>query len=135
MTFVGAFGSRDVIQMTANVSLTGSLVSVSVSLTTQGTAGYPDCRPLSGPVSLPYLSSDSTNLGLIGSLGVATTDIGVSSSMSLSLRVHLAVIASTPGGPTYNVPQVSTNLINTTLAFDPVTNPLGIYFCGCNVGL
>lgn len=130
VTFVGALANQNVSQMTAqNVSLWGSSTSVSVSLQTQGSAGYLDCRPLTGPVSLPTSSSDSTNLSLLASLGLTTNNIGVSSSMSLNLPNSLSTYRIYTGGPTYHVPQVSSNLINTSLAPDPQTNPLGIYFC------
>lgn len=130
VTFMGALANQNVPQMTAqNVSLSGSFASVSVSLQTQGSAGYPDCRPLTGPVSLPLSSSDSTNLALLSSLGLTTTNIGVSSAMSPPLPNSLSTYRIYTGGPTYSVPQVASNLINTSLTPDPQSNPLGIYFC------
>lgn len=130
VTFVGALANQNVNQLIAqNVSLVGSQPSASTALVTQGSGGYPDCRPLTGPVSLPTAASDGTNLALLASLGVTVQDIGTSNAMSLPLPGTLSSYRIYPGGPSYTVPQVASNLINTTLAPDPVTNPLGIYFC------
>lgn len=130
VTFVNGLASQNVSQIVAmNVSLSGGSASVSTDLITQGSGGYPDCRPLTGPVSLPTSATDATNLALLGSLGVTTNNINVSNAMSLPLPSTLASYRIYTGGPTYSVPQVSANLISTTLAPDPVTNPLGIYFC------
>jgi hypothetical protein len=134
VTFVNALASRNVDQISAqNISLIGVLPSVSTSLVTQGSGGYQDCRPLTGPVSLPKSATDSTNLALLASLGVTTNDIGVSNSMTLPLPNALSSYRIYPGGPTYPVPQVASNLIDITLAPDPTTNPLGIYFCSSSM--
>jgi hypothetical protein len=135
VTFMSSLGNQNVSQMTtSSVSLVGSGASVSVNLVTQGSVGYGDYRPLVGPISLPTSATDATNLALISALGVTTSNINVA-AMSLSLPTTLPTYRIYTGGPTYNVPQVSSNLSNTTLAPNPTTNPLGIYFCGQNTTL
>jgi hypothetical protein len=136
VTFVNDLAAQDVPQITVySSSLSGSTPSVSTELATQGAPGYIDCRPLNGPLYLPWSSTNSTNQTLITSLGISTNNISVSQSMNLPFPSSLPTYRIYTGGPTYNVPQVGSSLSNTTLAPDPTTNPLGIYFSSGNVTL
>jgi hypothetical protein len=131
VTFIGALGNQDVPQLIGqNVSLSGFNSGVWTTLTRQGSAGYPDCRPLTGPVNLPLSATDTTNRNLITSLDVNPTNISVSSAMTLPLPQVATNYRIYPGGPTYQIPQVGGNLSQTTLEPDPHANPLGIFFCG-----
>lgn len=91
--------------------------------------GYGDNRPLSGPVNLPYSqTSSSIRSQLTSQLGVTTNDISVTSASGWSFPSAINSYQLYPGGATYSVPTVASTLSNTTLAADPRTNPLGLFY-------
>ena len=91
--------------------------------------GYADYRPLTGNVSLPTASTSANTLSLLTtSLGLTTTNVSAGSAINLLLPSQLTTYQIYPGGPSYNVGTAATNLTNATLAPNPQTNPLGIFF-------
>ncbi|HWA97921.1 MAG TPA: hypothetical protein VG713_05490 [Pirellulales bacterium] len=91
--------------------------------------GYPDDRPLNGPVSIPNsrITGMTKNL-LNNSLGVSNISIGSTSATDWSYPSGLTSYQLYPGGQTYSAAIVPSSLANTTLAPDPRTNPLGIFY-------
>lgn len=92
-----------------------------------------DYRPFTGPVTLPYSVSSSTNLGkLTTQLQISTTD-SAASTANLTLSTWQTTYKLYAGGPSYNMQTVSSSLSNTTLTPDPATNPLGIFYCASKI--
>ena len=94
-------------------------------------SGTPDYRPLTGPIYAPLAQTDSTTKSLMtNQLGLSLVDIPVTTTPDMMLPEQLASYRLYPGGPSYSVGALPSNLTNTTLVPDPLTNPLGIYFRG-----
>lgn len=92
-----------------------------------------DYRPFTGPVTLPYSSSSSTNLGkLTTQLQITTSDVAASTD-NLTLSTWQTTYKLYAGGPTYSMQTVSSSLANTTLTPNTATNPLGIYYCASKI--
>jgi len=92
--------------------------------------GYPDYRPLNGPVYMPLYETDGMNQALMASqLGVTLVDTADGSTVSMLLpSAQISTYRIYTGGPTYNVGSLNSNLEASTLRPDPATNPLGIYY-------
>ncbi len=93
--------------------------------------GYPDYRPLTGPLSYPYSETASTQRTFLSTnLGLTTTNIAVTSRATLFMPIaSLSTYRIYAGGKQYQVPQLGTTVTaNTSLAPSVATNPLGIYF-------
>jgi len=90
--------------------------------------GYPDLRPLTGPVKFPYALNNSTMRTFLQTqLSVSTTDISSTSTSfpsSFSAPTSYRLYA---GGRTYAPTTLSSIVTGSTLAAAPRTNPLGIF--------
>lgn len=98
-------------------------------------AGQPDYRPFTGPVSLPFSESTSTNLNLLQtSLGVTANDVSAWPEPDWSSVLQAAnSYRLYPGGKSYNVPTVSGTIQAQTLTADPTTNPLGLRYASSDL--
>ena len=96
-------------------------------LNTMRYGGYPDLRPLEGPVHLDYGKQNSTGLSRLGMLGLSlvSTSNPVNgwqrSAETQEYRLY-------PGGKAYEVPRLAQTLQNIVLEPDPQTNPLGLFY-------
>jgi hypothetical protein len=98
--------------------------------------GYPDYRPLTGPVSLPTSQTDSTTLGLLTTqLGVVATNVSTTSATGWNFPGMITTYQLYPGGQVYKATAVNATLSGLTLAANPQTNPLGIFYNNGNVVL
>jgi hypothetical protein len=136
VTFVGQLAATNVPSMNVNyANVWGSNVSMNVSTTSQGIPGTPDYRPFSGPVSAPTSLTNSTNLGLLTSqLALSVNNISVSAT-SVPTLGSPTTYRMYPGGPLYVAATLPASVSNTTLAANPVTNPLGIFYAVSDVTL
>jgi len=100
-------------------------------------AGYPDWRPLTGPVDLPLDKQDAGVLeALSGALSVATNHLPFDlNAADWTLPPAALSYSIYPGGPSYTIPRVNSILANVSLGPDPATNPLGIYLAAGSVTL
>lgn len=92
-------------------------------------AGMGDQRPFTGPIRIINSWQDWDTLGLLN------TQMGVSTVSAIwQVIVYWTIPASTlsyrlyPGGPVYSAVIVGDRLKTTTLAADPATNPLGLFY-------
>jgi len=94
--------------------------------------GRPDYRPFTTRVDLPYGEQDGEQLLILAfMLGVTAIDTPVREAASdWTQPTSLANYQVYEGGPVYTIPTVGTIIQNVTLEADPLTNPLGIYYCG-----
>ncbi len=107
-----------------------------VDLVAMQLAHVADDRPLTGSITLPISSTDSTTLGLLQTqLGLTLTNSSTTPSNAIPLPQSLASYQIYQGGPTYNVGAVASTLSNVSLAPDPVNNPLGIFFNSSDITL
>lgn len=97
--------------------------------------GYNDYRPLTGPVSLPTSSSSSANLAVLNAMSLTLTNISIAATVTLPTPNNLTTYRIYPGGQSYSVGTVASSISNTTLAPDPVSNPLGIFFNSSSVSI
>ena len=97
--------------------------------------GLPDYRPFTGPASLAFHEQDGWQLYVLGSLlGVVTQDMPVMDPASdWSKPESLIQYAIYEGGRVYAIPTIGSTLQDTTLAPDPVENPLGMYYCSSSL--
>jgi len=97
--------------------------------------GLPDYRPFTGPVSLPFSGQDGDDLwALDGYLGATPLDTPVDeAARDWTKPTSLADYQIYDGGPVYKIPAVNSTLQNTTLEPDPLTNPLGLYYCDSSI--
>ncbi|HEX4131336.1 MAG TPA: hypothetical protein VHZ24_14950 [Pirellulales bacterium] len=92
-------------------------------------AGYGDWRPLNGPVSVPNSDiSGSTQSVLNNQLGVSNINISATSATGWSFPGSVSTYQLYAGGQTYTVPTLQASLANTSLAPDPRSNPLGLFY-------
>ena len=93
-------------------------------------AGYPDCRPFTGPVYLPYSEQDAFHLlALTFALGVTANNAPLQEAASDWVKpTSLTSYQIYPGGPAYEIPELGDALENVTLKPDPASNPLGIFY-------
>jgi len=92
-------------------------------------AGLGDQRPFTGPVRIINSWQDWDTLSLLNTqMGVSTISASmqiipywISSAATLSYQIY-------PGGPSYSAVLVGDRLQTTTLAADPATNPLGLFY-------
>ena len=101
----------------------------------QAWGGLPDYRPFTGKVYLPYSGQDVTHLDALRST-LAVPTVNTAPKSPSSDWVNLSGVSTYqlyPGGPVYNIPQVPAILQSTTLGPDPLTNPLGIYYCNSSL--
>lgn len=90
--------------------------------------GYPDYRPFTGAVNLPYSLNNSTMRTFLQSqLGLTTNDIALTSTSLPSSFTAPTEYRLYTGGKSYPVVSLSSSVANTTLAAEPRTNPLGIF--------
>ena len=98
--------------------------------------GYPDYRPLTGPVMMPTASSDAATASLLTTvLGVSVQNIAVSATPGWVFPGSLASYQLFPGGATYAVPSLPSVLGNVTYQPDPRTNPAGLFYCSGDLQL
>jgi hypothetical protein len=99
--------------------------------------GYPDYRPLTGPVSYVTGAIDATNwFGLTMYLGVSATPLVYDPANGDWVQPSdVSTYQIFPGGPVYTVPEVSNKIQSVTLGPDPITNPLGIYYCKSSMSI
>jgi hypothetical protein len=99
--------------------------------------GYSDYRPFTGPVSYVTGKIDGTNLGaLITYLHSSNSTLALDEANADWVQPsNFSTYQIYPGGPTYTIPTVSSNLQSTTLSPDSAldaqghsTNPLGIFY-------
>jgi len=99
-------------------------------------AGYPDDRPLTGPIFLPFSNTPWSTLSLLtGTLGAQATDTPQAAAVGWSYPGTIRSYQIYPGGEVYQVPLVSTPLANVSLAPDPQSNPLGVFYIGGDLHL
>jgi len=94
-------------------------------------SGYPDWRPLNGPVRLSYLSQESYEPGSISALNVrlsVTTENHTPRPANWAFPPTLSGYRLYPGGKQYFATSLPGTLQDLTLQPDPKTNPLGIYY-------
>jgi hypothetical protein len=97
-------------------------------------ANLGDDRPLTGNLFLPTSATDAQTLSLLtAQLGLTVTNVSAASSVSLPLPTQLTNYQIYSGGPTYAVGQVGSTIASVTLAPNPTTNPLGIFFNSSDV--
>lgn len=136
ITFTNALATQNVPQISVGgTSLWPYWASVSTSTVQHGSSGYGDYRPFTGPLAFPQTATDAVNLSLLASQEVSLSNTSVSSAMSLPLPTSLNSYRIYPGGPTYSVPQLPSNLSNTSYAADAETNPLGVFFAPGSITL
>ena len=105
-------------------------------LTTMNSAGIASYQPLTGPVTLPTpTTSIATRSLMTDELALTLYATVATQAAAQSYPTQFTSYRIYPGGKLYSVPQLSSNLQNTTLAPDPVINPLGIYFAPNNITL
>jgi hypothetical protein len=98
--------------------------------------GYPDYRPLTGPISIPNHQLDPKTRSLLtGSLGISTTDVPQTTPSNFNYPAPARTYQIYPGGASYTVPRLSGQLNGVTLAPDPIANPLGIYYASGDLSL
>jgi hypothetical protein len=106
-------------------------------LNTMRSGGYPDYRPFGGPVDLPFGIQDWADLHVLwAKLGVAVGDTAIQEAASdWTKPTDLATYQLYVGGPIYTIPASGNTLENVTLEPDPLTNPLGIFYCNGTVAI
>jgi len=96
-------------------------------LNTMRFGGYPDYRPLEGPVHLvqnKQHNNGTTRMSLLGLSPVPITTPVTAwqrPAETQSYRLY-------PGGKPYDIPRLSQSLQNVVLEPDPKTNPLGLFY-------
>ncbi len=100
-------------------------------------AGLPDYRPFNGPIHFPYTDQDGTYFTLLTArLGVPTVNIAAEEvGSSWTFPTFAATYRIYPGGPEYTMQTAPSSLDSLSLAPDPATNPLGIYYRSGNIVL
>lgn len=98
--------------------------------------GYPDYRPLTGPISIPNHQLDPKTRSLLtGSMGISTVDVPPTTPTNFSYPGTAQSYKIYPGGASYTVPRLSGQLSGTTLGPDPLTNPLAIFYASGDLSL
>lgn len=91
--------------------------------------GYPDYRPLTGPVLLQLNGTPGPTRWLLSSsFQVSTVDTPDATAASWSYPGMQQTYQLYPGGAVYQVPQLGNTLQNARLAADPLQNPLGLFY-------
>ncbi len=124
------------IRAQGSVSLASSAPSTTASrqrylsdLNSMRAAGLGDYRPVSGPLLLPYSATSSSTRDLFTQqLGVTIGNISQDNSQSMSISANGGSYRLYPGSPLFQMTALSSSLSGVTLAPDPVTNPLGIFY-------
>ncbi len=100
-------------------------------------SGYPDFRPFSATVTLPFTVQPPETLNALHVLlGVETKPAaGMNAQSDLTLQTGLTQYRLFPGGPSYVIPGLAGVLEDTVLGSDPASNPLGLYYSGGNLEL
>lgn len=92
-------------------------------------AGYPDYRPLDGPVHLPFSRTEAATLSLLtANLGLSVTDIPETTISDWDYPGPILSYQIYPGGETYQVPTLAGELADVALGPDPRSNPLGLFY-------
>jgi len=105
-------------------------------LTAMSAAGSGSYQPLTGPVTLPTPNtSNQTRSLMTNELALTLYATVATQKAAHSYPTQFTSYRIYPGGKLYQVPQLSASLQSTTLAPDPVSNPLGIYFAPNNITL
>lgn len=98
--------------------------------------GYPDYRPVTGPISIPNHQLDPKTRSLLnGSLGISTTDVPQTTPANFNYPGPARSYQIYPGGASYTVPRLSGQLNSATLGPDPLTNPLAIFYASGDLSL
>lgn len=91
-------------------------------------AGSADCRPFTGPITLPFNETTGAMRNLLtNNLGVTLTNASGSAVSNWSHPGNVSTYRLYPGGKTYSAVALGANVSNTTLAADPRTNPAGLF--------
>lgn len=91
--------------------------------------GYPDLRPVTGILRLPYARNSAETLNLLNNtMGVATVDIAETPSSFSSRPAEVLSYRMYPGGPSYSAATLPSTVQGMTLEPDPATNPAGIFY-------
>lgn len=102
-------------------------------------AGEGDFRPLTGPISTPFIKQTSSTLTLLGtSQQITMNDIASSTTAPVTYPNSQTTYQLYPGGKLYEMPNLHAmygyTLSGVALEADPITNPLGIFLGqGCVV--
>ena len=97
--------------------------------------GYPDYRPFTGPIRLPFSEQDSKATDALTALGVAFND-GSSGTMDGVDEVDaIDTYLLYPGGKLYSASNAPGSLSNTALEADPQHNPAGLFSANGNLEL
>ncbi|MBL9082028.1 MAG: hypothetical protein JNK76_09505 [Planctomycetales bacterium] len=100
------------------------------------TGGYADCRPFTGPLTLPNSATTSTVRNLItGNLGVTINNASGSNTSNWNHPGTISGYQLYPGGKTFTVPTLPASVSNSTYQADPRTNPAGLFFRSGDVTL
>jgi len=99
-------------------------------LNSMRSAGYPDYRPVLGPVDLPIGRQNSQDFWALSfALRVPWNHLNPSEVGADWTNPTLpATYQLYPGGPRYTIPRLPDQLEQTAYQPDPQTNPLGIYY-------
>ncbi len=99
-------------------------------------SGQGDFRPFNGPLELPTVAQSAATMTRLTELGVNVVD---RSAAVVAGDWQKPTLPSTyrlyTGGPAYALTSVGTTLNNVTLQADPLTNPLGLFYCSSSMTL
>jgi hypothetical protein len=99
-------------------------------------AGLSDYRPVNGPVYLRVPNQEAKCLWALILLGVTAVDTPVNTASGDWVNVSSPTTYQIyEGGPVYNIPALGNTLQGVSLGPDPITNPLGIYYCDSNLDI
>ncbi len=92
-------------------------------------AGFPDYRPLTGPIHLRLGDQDAKILSGLLLLGASIIDTLPSSTAADWVQpTELTTYRIYSGGPLYTIPGLGDALESARLDPDPIVNPLGLYY-------
>jgi hypothetical protein len=98
--------------------------------------GQGDFRPFNGPLELPTAAQSSATMTRLTELGVTVVNRSAAVVGSDWQKPALPpTYRLYPGGPPYQPTVVGTKLNNVTLQADPLTNPLGLFYCSSSMRL
>lgn len=98
-------------------------------LNTMRFGGYPDLRPLEGPLRLDISKQNQTGLSRLGMLGVPYSSLN-NPVNRWQRQAEMQEYRLYPGGKPYQIPQLARTLQSLQLEPDPATNPLGLFYRG-----
>ena len=99
-------------------------------LNTMRSNGYSDYRPFNGPMQINYSEQRSGVISrLTDALGVSVSDASSASTYTWTSATVDGSYRLYPGGKIYYAEALASDISNTELKSNPITNPLGIFTC------